>query len=62
MGGGFGGCTINLVQKNRVDEFIDTLTKAYRKDIHRDMQAYVVALKDGTSVIPHPIDKEPSLL
>ena len=60
MGGGFGGCTINLVQKSRVNEFIETLSNAYRKNIHRDMHAYVVALKDGTSVIP--TTAKPSLL
>jgi len=52
MGGGFGGCTINLVQKRRVDEFVATLSSAYRTEIHRNMQAYVVTLKDGTSIIP----------
>jgi len=60
MGGGFGGCTINLVQKRRVNQFIETLSSAYRKNIHRDMHAYVVALKDGTSVIP--TIAKPSLL
>jgi galactokinase len=60
MGGGFGGCTINLVQKRRVNEFIETLSSAYRKNLHRDMHAYVVALKDGTSVIPSIA--KPSLL
>jgi galactokinase len=60
MGGGFGGCTINLVQKGRVNEFIETLSSAYRKNIHRDMHAYVVALRDGTSIIPSIAN--PSLL
>jgi galactokinase len=30
-GGGFGGCTISLVEKGRESEFIETLSKAYAK-------------------------------
>ncbi|MBL0745457.1 galactokinase [Chryseolinea lacunae] len=61
MGGGFGGCTINIVKKDRVNEFIDTLKAAYQHTIHREMVGYVVALKDGTSIVPLTA-KEPSLL
>jgi galactokinase len=31
MGGGFGGCTINLVKREGVDEFISSVSKKYRK-------------------------------
>lgn len=31
-GAGFGGCTVNLVQSNRVDEFIQHLIKVYRRE------------------------------
>jgi len=30
-GGGFGGCTINLVREERVDEFCGTVSKEYRE-------------------------------
>ena len=34
MGGGFGGCTINLVKDDKVNEFIKGATEAYEKEIH----------------------------
>jgi len=51
MGGGFGGCTINIVLKSKVDVFIDTLREAYEKNFHHEMKSYVVNLKNGTSII-----------
>ncbi|MGC3948568.1 MAG: galactokinase [Chryseolinea sp.] len=52
MGGGFGGCTINLVQRASLDAFISTLHSAYRKQFGVDMGHYVVKLVDGTSIMP----------
>ena len=31
MGGGFGGCTLNLVQRSAVDEFVTQIVQGYRK-------------------------------
>ncbi len=47
MGGGFGGCTINLVAADSVDGFIADLTAAYKKELNKDMEAYVVVTGDG---------------
>jgi len=52
MGGGFGGCTINLVQRSTLDKFILTLKVAYQKQFGEEMGHYVVRLVDGTSIIP----------
>lgn len=51
MGGGFGGCTINLVAKTKVDTFISILREAYVTNFHHEMGAYVVAIRNGTSVL-----------
>ncbi len=51
MGGGFGGCTINIVKKDGADEFISHLTKAYRDAFSIDMPSYKVMIRDGTSVL-----------
>ncbi|HMG89767.1 MAG TPA: galactokinase [Chryseolinea sp.] len=51
MGGGFGGCTINLVAKKKVDSFIATLRDAYVKNFNHEMSAYIVAIRNGTSVL-----------
>ena len=51
MGGGFGGCTINLVLKSNIEIFISTLHKAYKDKFNIDMNHYVVDVKNGTSLI-----------
>ncbi len=51
MGGGFGGCTINILLEDDADEVIETLTKAYKEKFNIDMPAYRVKIKDGTSVL-----------
>ncbi len=51
MGGGFGGCTINLVKADRVDEVVDTVTRAYGERTGKKAQAYVAKISAGTSII-----------
>ncbi len=51
MGGGFGGCTINIVEEDAIEMVINNITDKYRKDIQKDLKAYVVQIEDGTSVI-----------
>lgn len=47
MGGGFGGCTINLVENDFVETFIQQITGEYRKAFSIDMPAYRVKVVDG---------------
>jgi galactokinase len=51
MGGGFGGCTINILKEDDADSVISTLTNAYKKKFNIDMPVYLVKIKDGTSVL-----------
>jgi len=51
MGGGFGGCTINIVKEDAIDMLINNITSKYKKAIQKDLKAYVVQIEDGTSVI-----------
>ncbi|MEO8151337.1 MAG: galactokinase [Bacteroidia bacterium] len=51
MGGGFGGCTINLVRKENVDEVIERLSQRYKKQFGLNLTAYKVTVTDGTSQI-----------
>jgi galactokinase len=51
MGGGFGGCTINIVKDADVESFIDMAKKAYHKNFNIELLPYVVAVKDGTGVV-----------
>ncbi|HET9504049.1 MAG TPA: galactokinase [Hymenobacter sp.] len=47
MGGGFGGCTINLVAADEVDNFIAFMTKGYQDRLGRELETYVTTLADG---------------
>ena len=48
MGGGFGGCTINLVDESAVHAFIEGMTRAYKARMNRDLKTYVCTLTAGT--------------
>ncbi len=50
MGGGFGGCTINLVKEEAVDALIERITPKYQAAMQLELKSYVIALEDGTSV------------
>lgn len=49
MGGGFGGCTINLVKASEVDRLITEVTEAYTEKTRRKTQAYVANISAGTA-------------
>ena len=51
MGGGFGGCTINIIHDDSTGEFTDHIKKVYKQTFSIDMQTYRVKIKDGTSVV-----------
>ena len=51
MGGGFGGCTINLVKENAVDALIDEVTRAYKSALNLEAKAYVTQIENGTSLL-----------
>jgi galactokinase len=51
MGGGFGGCTINIVRKDVADQFTAHLTRMYKQRFSIDLATYPVKIKEGTSVL-----------
>ena len=51
MGGGFGGCTLNLVETGKVKEFIDKLQRAYKKEFLINLDAYDVEIEDGAKLV-----------
>lgn len=51
MGGGFGGCTINLVAKSEAKAFSETASKAYKKKFDKECSVYFVQLSDGTHLV-----------
>lgn len=47
MGGGFGGCTINLVKKDLHDRFIAEVSERFRKKYGHAPKIYDVIISDG---------------
>jgi galactokinase len=47
MGGGFGGCTINLVKEGRYDAFIATAKQRFAAKFGHDPKVYDVVISDG---------------
>jgi len=52
MGGGFGGCTINLVEATGVENFIEQTIIAYEQQFKIHSEAYIVETSDGTANLP----------
>lgn len=46
-GGGFGGCTVNLVEHHAVDQFIEEVGKGYKEQSGYEAEFYVVEVGDG---------------
>jgi galactokinase len=51
MGGGFGGCTINLVRTDIIDDLVSELSASYEADNGRSLSAIVVNIGGGTSEV-----------
>ncbi len=51
MGGGFGGCTINLVRRGKAREFFNGLKDGYIQRFGKEPELIEVEIVDGTGVI-----------
>jgi galactokinase len=49
-GAGFGGCTVNLVQNDQADSFIQGLKDGYRKKTNRQAEVYLCLASQGVQV------------
>ena len=50
-GGGFGGCTVSIVQSKAVPQFIESCGTAYRKKFGHDASFYTVTAGDGACLL-----------
>ena len=48
MGGGFGGCTINIVATDGIDNFVEDASMEYQQKFGIVPEAYIVETSDGT--------------
>ncbi|MGV3684440.1 MAG: galactokinase [Daejeonella sp.] len=51
MGGGFGGCTINLVKEEAAADLAERISKKYKVETGVEMLVYEVRIERGTCVI-----------
>ncbi len=50
MGGGFGGCTINLVREDFVDTFLDLVKEKYKTEFNIELNSILVETSNGVEV------------
>ena len=51
MGGGFGGCTINIVQADAVENFTQKIQAAFTNLFKKTPEVYVTQIEDGAKII-----------
>jgi galactokinase len=51
MGGGFGGCTINLVKEDAIENLIEEMTELYQHEMKLPLTAYIAQIENGTEII-----------
>jgi len=51
MGGGFGGCTINIIHKNHKTEFVDIVSEKYNSTFGFALSPYEVKIENGTRIV-----------
>ena len=50
-GGGFGGCTVNIVKNEAVDTFVETIDKKYEEAVGHKAEIYIVDVGEGAHVL-----------
>lgn len=53
MGGGFGGCTINLIKDDRIDSFLSEVIPAYETAMELPLSFYIASIENGTEIIQY---------
>ena len=51
MGGGFGGCTINIFQSQKAAQIINDTRVAYEQSTGKELKHYTVRIEDGAGIL-----------
>ena len=51
MGGGFGGCTLTVIEKEWVDPFIKLASVEYEQQFGKVLTPYRVSIEGGSGVL-----------
>lgn len=49
MGGGFGGCTLNLIKRDAIENFKSSIKTNYEKQFHQSPDFYLVKIENGAN-------------
>lgn len=55
MGGGFGGCTINLVRTDAVTKFTAIMQQRYENEFGKTPEVYVTQIEDGAKALSNTL-------
>ncbi|MGL6198286.1 MAG: galactokinase [Lachnospiraceae bacterium] len=50
-GGGFGGCTVNIIENSAIEHFVKTVGEAYQEKVGHEAEFYIVDIGDGAHVL-----------
>lgn len=51
VGGGFGGCTVNLIHESAVNQFLDKVSRAYMLKFGIELSHFTTVPSEGTSLL-----------
>ncbi len=51
MGGGFGGCTINLVREETIESLVQAIQPVYESEMSLPLTYYVASIENGTAIM-----------
>lgn len=51
MGGGFGGCTINLVAIDQIESFVQKATEEYKRYLGLELETYQTTITGGVDIL-----------
>jgi galactokinase len=51
MGGGFGGCTINIVKEEAIEALVKSIGEDYQKNMGKELTAYIAQIEEGTCLV-----------
>ena len=51
MGGGFGGCVINLVKETEIDKLVEAVAPAYEEKMGLQLTYHIASIENGTEIV-----------
>ena len=57
MGGGFGGCTINLVETSLAESFVERMKAGYQQQLNLPLETYEATIVGGVEAL-EPVPAE----